>query len=58
MATVSGGLNTLHSRPAYYGSFAAILAAIPSFLLLVLWQAIEPSTVESLAHGTSATSNH
>ncbi|MBE1274977.1 phosphate ABC transporter permease subunit PstC [Enterovibrio baiacu] len=48
VATVHGGLNTLHSRPAYYGSFAAILAAIPSFLLLIIWQAIEPSTVESL----------
>ncbi|WP_028025082.1 phosphate ABC transporter permease subunit PstC [Enterovibrio calviensis] len=48
VATVNGGLNTLHSRPVYYGSFAAILAAIPSFILLVIWQAVEPSLVESL----------
>ncbi|KXF81516.1 phosphate ABC transporter permease subunit PstC [Enterovibrio coralii] len=48
VATAKGGLSTLHSRPAYYGSFAAILAAVPALLLLILWQAIEPDLVESL----------
>ncbi|WP_407330776.1 phosphate ABC transporter permease subunit PstC [Enterovibrio sp. 27052020O] len=48
IATVEGGLNKLHSRPAYYGSYAAILAAVPSVLLLIIWQVFEPSTVKSL----------
>lgn len=48
VATIEGGLSKLHSRPTYYGSFAAILAAVPAVILLLIWQAIEPSLVHSL----------
>ncbi|AUW37789.1 phosphate ABC transporter permease subunit PstC [Grimontia hollisae] len=48
VAAIEGGLDKLHSRPAYYGAFAAILAAVPAVILLLLWQAFEPSTVYSL----------
>lgn len=48
VATAAGGLNKLHSRPAYYGSFAAILAAVPAVILLLIWQAVEPNLVHSL----------
>ncbi|MBV7299471.1 phosphate ABC transporter permease subunit PstC [Enterovibrio paralichthyis] len=48
IATAEGGLSKLHSRPAYYGSFAAILAAIPAVLLMLIWQAVEPELVRTL----------
>lgn len=48
VAAIEGGLNTLHSRPVYYGSFAAILAAVPAVILLLIWQIMEPSMVHSL----------
>lgn len=44
----AGGLSKLHSRPSYYGSYAAILAAIPAFILLVIWQTVEPNLIYSL----------
>ncbi|CCN33653.1 Phosphate transport system permease ABC transporter protein [Vibrio nigripulchritudo SO65] len=48
VASQSGGLNSLHSRPAYYGSYAAALAAVPALILLVIWQSLEPTLVSSL----------
>ncbi|PCE67467.1 phosphate ABC transporter permease subunit PstC [Salinivibrio sp. YCSC6] len=48
LADMAGGLSKLHSRPNYYGSYVAILAAIPALILLLLWQAVEPNLIHSL----------
>ncbi|OOE91738.1 phosphate ABC transporter permease subunit PstC [Salinivibrio sp. MA351] len=48
LANMAGGLSKLHSRPNYYGSYVAILAAIPALVLLLLWQAVEPNLIHSL----------
>lgn len=50
--TVSGGKSSgLHSRPGYYGSYAAIWALLPALIVLGLWLAISPSIVDSSVRG-------
>ncbi len=41
-------INTLHSLPSYYGFYAALWAAVPALLLLMLWSGIEDSVVTAL----------
>jgi phosphate transport system permease protein len=36
-----GNQRLLHSRPAYYGYYLAILTALPAILMLVVWSAAE-----------------
>lgn len=48
LATANGGLRYLHSRPAYYATLAAILAAIPALIVLAAWSVFYPSIVESM----------
>ncbi|MFD2176898.1 phosphate ABC transporter permease subunit PstC [Veronia pacifica] len=48
LAIEQGGLKTFHSRPSYYGSFSAILAAVPALILFSIWQVIEPNLIQSL----------
>ncbi len=43
-----GGVSKLHSRPAYHGMLIALWCAIPTFLLLLVWQFVEPSVISSL----------
>ena len=33
----------LHSRPGYYGALVALWCGIPAFLILIVWNIIEPS---------------
>ena len=33
---------SLHSRPGYYGALVAIWCGIPAFIILILWNALEP----------------
>lgn len=47
-ARSAGSLRALHSRPAYYGSFAALMAAIPALVLLLIWLAVEPNMIQTL----------
>jgi len=44
----AGRINTLHSLPAYYGFYAALWAAVPALLLLMLWSGIQDSVVTAL----------
>ena len=39
----------LHSRPGYYGSLVALWCGIPSFLLLIVWNFVEPSLLRHIA---------
>ncbi|WP_427927860.1 phosphate ABC transporter permease subunit PstC [Acinetobacter guillouiae] len=44
------GNNTaiLHSRPGYYGSLVALWCEIPAFLILIVWNLVEPSVLQHL----------
>ena len=33
----------LHSRPGYYGALVALWCGIPAFLILIIWNLVEPS---------------
>lgn len=41
-------INTLHSLPSYYGFYAALWAAVPALLILLLWSGIQDSVVTAL----------
>ncbi len=43
-----GGINNLHSRPAYHGLLIALWCGLPTFLILLVWQFIEPSIISSM----------
>ena len=47
----SGGVRSMHSLPHYYGSFAALLAVLPAFILLTVWVGFEDSIFKLLAAG-------
>ncbi|PWE53050.1 phosphate ABC transporter permease subunit PstC [Metarhizobium album] len=49
---LSGGKSSnLHSRPGYYGSYAAVWAMLPSLIVLALWLSISPSIIETSIRG-------
>ncbi len=39
---------TLHSRPGYYGALVALWCGIPSFLILIVWNLVEPNILKHL----------
>lgn len=39
----------LHSRPGYYGTLVALWCGIPSVVLLVVWNIVEPSVLRHIA---------
>ena len=45
VAGQSGGLQNLHSRPAYYGMLTALWCVIPALLVYGLWLAFEPNII-------------
>jgi phosphate transport system permease protein len=46
---VSGGRpSELHSRPGYYASYAALLAAGPALALWAIWRMLEPSVLRTV----------
>lgn len=47
-ALAGGKVRALHSRAGYYGAFVAIATALPAFLLLLLWTALEPGIVRQI----------
>ena len=50
--SLSGGrLSSLHSRPGYYGAYAAIAAMLPAVLVLAVWLAASPAVIESSVRG-------
>ena len=42
LALAGDKISSLHSRPTYHGGYAAILAAVPALLILILWGLIAP----------------
>ncbi len=49
LASVGGDSRKLHSLPTFYGRFAALLAAVPAFLLIVFWLLVQPLVVDRQA---------
>jgi phosphate transport system permease protein len=43
-----GGEKNLHSRPTYYGMLVALWCGIPTLLILLIWQSLEPSILNTL----------
>ena len=35
----------LHSRPGYYGALVALWCGIPAFLILIVWNIVEPNVL-------------
>ncbi len=48
MATAGGHARNLHSLPNYYGYYIGLWCAVPSFLLLLAWMALEGSVVDGM----------
>ncbi|OTG94833.1 phosphate ABC transporter permease subunit PstC [Acinetobacter sp. ANC 3832] len=38
----------LHSRPGYYGALVALWCGIPAFLILIVWNLVEPNILKHL----------
>lgn len=38
----------LHSRPGYYGALVALWCGIPAFLILIVWNIVEPSVLKQV----------
>ena len=49
LAAVADGAARLHSLPAYYGWYGALWTALPGIAVIVLWLAVSPSLLPSLA---------
>ena len=39
---------TLHSRPGYYGALVALWCGVPAFLILIIWNLVEPSVLQHI----------
>ncbi|MBC8316466.1 MAG: phosphate ABC transporter permease subunit PstC [Desulfobulbaceae bacterium] len=48
LASPIGGVKNLHSRPAYYGMLVALWCGLPTFIIFLVWQSLEPSIISSL----------
>ncbi|MGO4351870.1 phosphate ABC transporter permease subunit PstC [Rhizobium sp. RAF36] len=46
-ALAGGKSSVLHSRPGYYGAYAAIWAILPALIVLCVWLAASPGIIES-----------
>lgn len=47
-AALAGGRSSaLHSRPAYYGAYAAIWAVLPALIVLCVWLSVSPGIIQS-----------
>jgi phosphate transport system permease protein len=48
LAVAKGGIRTLHSMPGFYGAWTALWCAVPAFLLVGAWIALEPTILRAL----------
>ena len=47
-AMAGGRSRSLHSRPGYYGAYAALWCALPALGIFALWLTIQPTVTESI----------
>src|SRR5262245_31149408 len=48
IAAVGGREHELHSRPSYHGAYVASYIGIPSFLLILIWIALQGPVIDTL----------
>ena len=48
LAGMGNNSATLHSRPGYYGALVALWCGIPAFLILIIWNMVEPSVLQHI----------
>ncbi|PVB62955.1 phosphate ABC transporter permease subunit PstC [Labrenzia sp. 011] len=51
LASVGGDMRDLHSLPSYYGANVAMKAAVPAFLILVVWLLVQPFVIHASISG-------
>jgi phosphate transport system permease protein len=51
-ALAGGKSSALHSRPGYYGSYAAIWAILPAVIVLCVWLVASPGIIASSVRGS------
>lgn len=51
LASVGGQRSKLHSLPSYYGANVAMKAAVPAFIILIVWLLAQPFYVNSVVSG-------
>ncbi|MCV0426675.1 MAG: phosphate ABC transporter permease subunit PstC [Roseibium sp.] len=51
MSSAGGERHALHSLPSYYGANVAMKAAVPAFLLLIVWLLVQPFYVNKEISG-------
>jgi len=51
VAVAGGRIASLHSVPAYYGSFVAIWAGLPALILVLFWLALKQPVMEAVVLG-------
>ncbi|MCV3736631.1 phosphate ABC transporter permease subunit PstC [Rhizobium sp. TRM96647] len=51
-ALSQGRSSALHSRPNYYGAFAALVAFLPPLILVAIWLAVSPFVINSAVRDT------
>lgn len=39
---------SLHSRPGYYGTLVALWCGIPAFIILIVWNLVEPNILKHI----------
>ena len=54
LALAGDDIASLHSRPSYHGTFGAICAVLPAFIVLALWAILENSVFEARLSGLYA----
>ena len=47
-AMAGGQSRSLHSRPGYYGAYAALWCALPALGIFALWLVVQPTVTESI----------
>ncbi|WP_422375236.1 phosphate ABC transporter permease subunit PstC [Roseibium sp.] len=51
LASAGGDMRHLHSLPSYYGSNVAMKAAVPAFLILIVWLLAQPFFINNSISG-------
>jgi len=51
LQTANGDIRHLHSLPGYHGQSVFLFAAVPAFLVMIVWMLVQPLLIESRVAG-------
>ncbi len=57
LSSVKGDARHLHSLPSYYGWSVALFAAVPAFLVMIVWLFLQPTVLENHVSSTIPAAN-